>query len=66
MDRKIAEKIVREFAMKKGPQITVSEAMRMTAVDTDGYKMYALQKGDVTFLAWIILGDDVTCKTICW
>ena len=66
MERKLAEQVVNEFEKKNGPTLSVLEAMSMTKVMTDGYEMYAIQKGDVTFLVWKIDDGKVVCKTQCW
>ena len=65
MQKKDAEKVVIAFEKRNGPTISLSEAMGMTKVNTDGNEMYAFQKGDVTFLAWFNRGK-VIVKTQAW
>lgn len=68
MERKTAELVVKNLAGHNGPMLSVLEAMSMTKVNTDGYDVYAIQKGDVTFLAWIST-NTMTCartKIVCW
>ena len=69
MNSKIVKTIVQSFVKKGGPQLTLYEAMAMTKVNTDKLQMYAFQKGDVTFLAWITVSDQITfvrTKTVAW
>lgn len=68
MERKLAELVVKSFKDKNGPTITVLEAMSMTKVLTDGYDVYAIQKGDVTFLAWVFKSTIkcVRTQTVSW
>lgn len=68
MERKLAELVVKNLEGHNGPVISVLEAMSMTKVMTDGYDVYAIQKGDVTFLAWVST-NNMTCartKIVCW
>ena len=53
MERKLAELVVQNLEGHNGPTLTVLEAMSMTKITTDGIDVYAIQKGDVTFLAWV-------------
>lgn len=66
MERKMAEQVVSELKKQNGPQLTILEAMSMTKVMTDGYDVYAIQKGDVTFLAWKRGDDSIITKIQCW
>ena len=66
MERKIAVQVVSELKKQNGPQLTLLEAMSMTKVMTDGYEMYAIQKGDVTFLVWKHADGSITVKIQCW
>ena len=68
MERKMAEKVVEAFASKNGPMLSILEAMNMKMVKSDGYDIYAIQKGDVTFLVWITLNaeNNIKCKTVSW
>ena len=66
MERKMAEQVVSELKKKNGPQLTILEAMSMTKVMTDGYEIYAIQKGDVTFLAWKCKDGRIVTKIQCW
>lgn len=66
MDRKMAELVVNEFKKKNGPQLTILEAMTMTKIMSSGYKIYALQKGDVTFLVWKREDGSIITKIQCW
>ena len=65
----IAKTIVQSFVKEGGPRLTLYEAMAMTRVNSDNLQMYAFQKGDVTFLAWITVSDRITfvrTKTVAW
>ncbi len=66
MERKMAEQVVSEFKKQNGPQLSILEAMAMTMVMTDGYEVYAIQKGDVTFLVWKRRDGSITAKVQCW
>ena len=66
MERKMAEQVISELNNKNGPKLTLLEAMSMTKVMTDWYEIYAIQKGDVTFLAWKHEDGGVTVKIQCW
>ena len=68
MERKIAEAVVKSFA-KKGTKLSVFDAMSMTKVASDKLSVYALQKGDVTFLAWVSSHSNITfvhTKIVAW
>ena len=65
MKTETAKKIVNSFKEQNGPTLSLLEAMAMTKVMTDFYEVYSIQKGDVTFLAWIS-GDRVITKIQCW
>lgn len=62
----IAEKIVNSISSKEGPDITLSEAQSMTKLATDELEVYGIQKGDVTFLAFLQPDSSVTTKVISW
>lgn len=65
--KELADTIVKAFKEKNGPTLSHLEAMAMTKVMTDYYQIYAIQKGDVTFLVWVSDGGElVTVKTQCW
>lgn len=66
MERKFAQKVVDQLNDTNGPTLSLFEAMAMRKVVTDGYTVYALQKGDVTFLAWIKEDGNVATKIVCW
>ena len=66
MERKIAEKIVSELAKSNGPKLSIFEAMSMVKVPTDNYETYAIQIGDVTFVAWVHPDESVSTKILCW
>lgn len=51
-DKVFAKRVVEAFENKGGPKLTLKEAMSMQPIPTDCYEIYAIQKGDVTFLAW--------------
>lgn len=53
MERELAELVVKSIEKKNGPTLTISEAMAMTKIPTDGINVYAIQKGYFTFIAWI-------------
>ena len=65
MEREMAQLVVNDLVDNNGPMLSLLEAMEMTKVETDGYEVYASQKGDVTFLAWFS-GDIIHTKTIAW
>lgn len=65
MRRDFAKQVSDELKAKNGPQLSLYEAMQMQAVITDGYEVYACQKGDVTFLAWKSK-NRVIVKTVTW
>ena len=65
MERKFAEKIVESLVAQNGPTLSLYEALSMSRIITDRYEVYAMQKGDVTFLAWIS-GEYVYTKVVCW
>ena len=66
MKRKMADQVVEEFKKQNGPRISILEAIAMTKVMTDDYEVYAIQKGDVTFLVWKDSEGGITAKTQCW
>lgn len=71
MEKNLARRVAREFIKQQGPQLSLLEALSMTKVFSDGFEMYAIQKGDVTFLAWVRTGEDysdseVICMTVSW
>ena len=66
MERTMAEQVVNELEKKHGNQLTILEAMSMTKVMTDSYEVYAIQKGDVTILAWKRGDGSVSVKIQCW
>ena len=67
MDIEIAKKIVEIFDKKDGPKITLIEAQGMIKVMTTGNEiLFALQKGDVTFLAWVHVNKKVFAKIQYW
>jgi hypothetical protein len=66
MNFKIANEIKKALDEKKGPTLTLIEIQSMTPLLSDGYEVYALQKGDVTFLAWITGDKRVVVKIQCW
>jgi len=66
MTIEFAKKIKEGFDQKKGPTLTLIEAQAMAPILTDNYEVYALQKGDVTFLAWITGDKRVIVKINCW
>jgi hypothetical protein len=51
--------------VQNGPTLSFEEAMAMTEINSDGYNIYAIQKGDVTFLAWNTQ-SGVHTKIMCW
>ena len=66
MERELARKIRDSFEEVLGLQLTLLEVTAMTKIMTDGYEVYAVQKGDVTFLAWVHYDGSVTTKIQCW
>lgn len=65
--KELANTIVKAFKEKNGLTLSHLEVMAMTKVMTDYYQIYAIQKGDVTFLVWVSNGGElVTVKTQCW
>ena len=66
MEEKLAKEIVEEFKRMNGPYPTVSNVMSMTKIKSSSYDIYAIQKGDVTFLVWIREDGTFTAKTQCW
>lgn len=66
MTRKIALNIVEQLKQNNGPKLTLLEAMMMTKLPSDAYEVYAIQKGDVTFMAWVRYDGSVIVKTTCW
>lgn len=67
MNEHLAKTIVYAFKSMNGPTLSLLETMSMTKIMTDCYHIYAVQKGDVTFLAWVSNnGELVTVKTQCW
>lgn len=64
--RKIAKQVIREFKKQDSPQLSMRDAMAMTKVMTDGYEVYAIQKGDVTFLAWNHKDSSISAKVLFW
>ncbi len=66
MEREIAKIIVKNFKEQKGPEISMLEALNMTKIYTDNCDVYAIQKGDVTFLAWVALNKCIRTKVVCW
>lgn len=65
--KELANTIVKAFKEKNGPTLSHLEVMAMTKLMTDCYQVYGIQKGDVTFLAWVSdSGELVTVKTQCW
>lgn len=66
MERKVAETVVRELNKSKVSLLTVQEAMTMTKIQSDGYEVYAIQKGDITFFAWIKDGNCVKARYVFW
>lgn len=53
VEKGLAYMIVKSFAEQNGPKLSILEAMSMELVKSDGYEMYAIQRGNVTFLAWV-------------
>ena len=66
MERKMAEQVVKDLQNKKGPQLTMLEAISMTKVMTDCHEVYAIQKGDVTFLVWKCGDGSISTKVLSW
>ena len=66
MTREIAQEIVRQLINAKGPVLTHLEAMMMTQIPSDDLEVYAVQKGDVTFLVRVSKSGYVSVKTIAW
>ena len=69
MNVKLADLIMKDFLKKNGPHLSLNEVLSMQTVISDAVEMYALQKGDVTFLAWVRPHDTlypVITKTVCW
>lgn len=67
MERKMAEQVISEFKKQNGSQeLSILEVMSMTKVMTDGYEVYAIQKGDVTFLACKCENGRIITKVQCW
>jgi len=66
MNLEIAKKVKEILDEKKGPTLSLIEVQSMTPILTDNYKIYALQKGDVTFLAWVTGDQRVIVKIQCW
>ena len=65
MGKDFAEKVVEELKAKNGPTLNVLEVMSMKPIVTDGYEIYSIQKGDVTFLAWKS-ATRVIVQTVAW
>lgn len=66
MKEVLAREIVRALEAKNGPTLSIREAMSMTPIPTNGYRMYGIQKGDVTFLAWWKKDNSLCVKIVCW
>lgn len=66
MTRELAQKIVNQLIDAKGPALTLLEVMMMTKLPSDGYEVYSIQKGDVTFMAWVHKCGTVAVKITCW
>jgi len=53
MNPELARKIVAEVERKGFGRLTEEEAMKMTRIESDNHiEVYAIQKGDVTYIAW--------------
>lgn len=57
MKRELAEQIAESIRSHKGHLITVEEAKSMTKIRSDGREIYAINKGNITFLAWVHNGE---------
>ena len=66
MNFEIATEIKHALEEKKGPTLSMIEIQSMTRILSDHYEIYAVQKGDVTFLAWITGDKRVIVKIQCW
>jgi len=67
MTLEFAQEIVNILNAKNGPTLTLLEAMAMTRIFSDGYEVYGIQKGDVTFLVRVTGGGYIVeIKTIAW
>ena len=68
MDEKTACRIVNFLSKEKGPQLTVSEVMKMVEISSDCNKVVALQKGYTTFLVWLTKDSNMpyASKTVYW
>lgn len=66
MKREFAKMVVTELQRRNGPQFSLFEAMSMEPIVSDGYEMYAIQKGDVTIVVWITRDMQVHVKLLTW
>lgn len=66
MKREFAKMVVTELQRRNGPQLSLLEAMSMEPIVSDSCEMYAIQKGDVTFVAWVTRDMRVNVKLLTW
>ena len=66
MGRKLARKVMDSFRQLYGVKLTMLEAMSMTKIFSDGYQIYAINKGNVTFLVWINKEEVVNTQIQFW
>lgn len=68
MTRELAKEIQSELKKKNdaGAGLSILEIMSMVQLPSDGYEIYAIQKGDVTVLAWKRSNGSIITKIQCW
>jgi len=66
MTFEISKKIKEAFEKENGLILTLGEIQSMKVIITEGYEICVLQKGDVTFLAWVTSDNRILVKSICW
>lgn len=67
MPPKIATEIIKNLTDIFGNSpLSRLEVMMMIKIPSDGYEVYSIQKGDVTFLAWVKKDGSVSTRIISW